>query len=116
MILGLSSGLAHCRGSFISGQAFIISAASVPFLIDEQVIECVSKRACVAPTGADQSNHRFDQSVFSIVLARMHIRCHNNWKFNGYLEEDRLHEVTISVLQPLFWCLQHSHVWTTCGV
>jgi hypothetical protein len=33
--------------------------------------------------------------VFSIVLAKMHIRCHNNWKFNGYLEEDRLHEVAI---------------------
>jgi hypothetical protein len=46
----------------------------------------------VAPNGANQSNHRFDQSVFSIVLARAHIRCHNNWKFNGYLDEDRLHE------------------------
>lgn len=57
-----------------------------------QVIGCVSNRECVAPDGADQSNHRFDQSVFSVVLARMHIRCHNNWKFNGYLEEDRLHE------------------------
>jgi hypothetical protein len=57
------------------------------------VIDCVSNRSCVAPNGADQSNHRFDQSVFSIVLAKMHIRCHNNWKFNGYLEEDRLHEV-----------------------
>ncbi len=58
-----------------------------------QVIDCVSYRDCVAPDGADQSNHRFDQSVFSIVLSRLHIRCHNNWKFNGYLEEDRLHEV-----------------------
>jgi hypothetical protein len=57
------------------------------------VIDCVSNRSCVAPNGADQSNHRFDQSVFSIVLAKMHIRCHNNWKFNGYLDEDRLHEV-----------------------
>ena len=61
-------------------------------LIPRQVIDCVSSRECVAPNGADQSNHRFDQSVFSVVLARMHIRCHNNWKFNGYLDEDRLHE------------------------
>ena len=69
-------------------------------LIAAQVIDCVRRRTCVAPNGADQSNHRFDQSVFSIVLARMHIRCHNNWKFNGYLEDDRLHEARDSAAAP----------------
>jgi hypothetical protein len=51
--------------------------------------------------------------VFSIVLARMHIRCHNNWKFNGYLEEDRLHEVTsccvaaVVLVPTAFSCVDH---------
>jgi hypothetical protein len=74
---------------------FVFGPQSLPPQTPQQVIDCVSNRSCVAPNGADQSNHRFDQSVFSIVLAKMHIRCHNNWKFNGYLEEDRLHEVAI---------------------
>ena len=35
----------------------------------EATVECALQRACIAPNGADQSNHRFDQSAFSLFMA-----------------------------------------------
>ena len=51
---------------------------------------CSLQPSCIAPHGADQGNHRFDQACFSIWLAKGHFRCHASWLFRAYLESARL--------------------------
>eukprot|EP00282_Hemiselmis_andersenii_P007992 CAMPEP_0114121086 /NCGR_PEP_ID=MMETSP0043_2-20121206/6995_1 /TAXON_ID=464988 /ORGANISM="Hemiselmis andersenii, Strain CCMP644" /LENGTH=427 /DNA_ID=CAMNT_0001213753 /DNA_START=56 /DNA_END=1335 /DNA_ORIENTATION=+ len=55
-------------------------------------VACALNPRCIAPDGADQSNHRFDQSAFSINMASGMYRCHNSWLFRAYLEPHRLKE------------------------
>mmetsp|Transcript_17686 Transcript_17686/g.58214 ORF Transcript_17686/g.58214 Transcript_17686/m.58214 type:complete len:434 (-) Transcript_17686:263-1564(-) len=53
------------------------------------LVACASRRSCIAPEGASQSTHRFEQAALSILLAREQIRCHNSWRMYAYLEEDQ---------------------------
>mmetsp|Transcript_18532 Transcript_18532/g.42263 ORF Transcript_18532/g.42263 Transcript_18532/m.42263 type:complete len:262 (-) Transcript_18532:87-872(-) len=53
------------------------------------LLACARNRACIAPEGATQRTHRFEQAALSIILARQQIRCHNSWKLYSYLEEEQ---------------------------
>lgn len=68
--LSASSKFFFCLGS--SSADIFLFLASVEF----------SKNCCLTATTS-----RFDQSVFSAVLASKNYRCHNNWMFNAYLEQ-----------------------------
>ncbi|EKX44483.1 hypothetical protein GUITHDRAFT_139723 [Guillardia theta CCMP2712] len=73
-------------------------------------IKCALDEDCIAPKKADQSNHRFDQAIFSMFMSR-HLyrlrsvdftitvdnlpRCHCSWIFRAYLETARLKEADV---------------------
>jgi hypothetical protein len=52
----------------------------------DYMVDCAARRACIAPDGATQLSHRYEQAVLSVALAMRNIRCHNSWKFYAYLE------------------------------
>lgn len=47
----------------------------------EPALACAMDARCIAPEGATLANHRFDQSVFSILLHRAGIRCQTEPRF-----------------------------------
>ena len=50
------------------------------------MVRCAKQRECIAPSGATQLSHRYEQAVLSVALATRNIRCHNSWRFYAYLE------------------------------
>eukprot|EP00960_Hanusia_phi_P052556 761519-Hanusia_phi.AAC.5 len=58
-------------------------------------IQCALDEKCIAPEKADQSNHRFDQAIFSMFMSKHLYRCHCSWIFRAYLETSRLKEADV---------------------
>jgi len=47
----------------------------------EPTIKCAMRKECIEPEGAQTSNHRFDQSVFSIHIAKNNLQCQTDPKY-----------------------------------
>lgn len=54
-------------------------------------VSCSMNKECIAPYLSNRSNHRQDQSVFSILLYQNNFNCYNTRQFNFTTHFDRLY-------------------------
>lgn len=54
-------------------------------------VSCSMNKECIAPYLSNRSNHRQDQSVFSILLYQNNFNCYNTKQFNFTTHFDRLY-------------------------
>ena len=68
-----------CAGGI---QGYMYNSPAVEKVL-KPVVECCMKQECIEPEGSGFHNHRYDQSVFSIMLAKNGIKCQTEGKFWG---------------------------------
>ena len=66
-----------CAGGI---QGYSINSSAVEKIL-KPVIECCMKQDCIEPPGAATNKHRYDQSAFSIMLAKNGIQCQTDAKY-----------------------------------
>ena len=60
-----------------AGILALSNASAAAREVVQELVDCARERECIAPAGASQQSHRYEQAVLSLALARRNIRCHN---------------------------------------